>query len=139
MYAGFKFNTLIENTSYTVQEVIEEEYYSTNHTFSSIDHGFYVSAAVIRYDYTTEPIEDPDIGTLKFFLKSWNIYDGENGFLKFEEIPTRPCKLSDFGETDDSYFYQTSSAWERDLEINWRKLKCPDYEKIKMYGNYDTE
>ena len=38
--------------------------------------------------------------------------------------------MSDFGETDDTYFYETSDTWQRDLDIHWKKLKCPDYEKL---------
>ena len=95
-----------------------------------MEHGFYVAAAIIRYDFDPEPIEDPDVGTLKFYMKIWNIYDEENGGLEFKEVPTRPCKMSDFGESDDSYFYETSESWSRDLAIHFRKLKCPDYDKI---------
>ena len=111
----------------------------SNHTFSARESGFYVAAAIIAYDFDPEPIEDLDIGSLKFYMKTWNIYDEDNGKLTFTEIPTRPCKMSDFGENEDSYFYKASKSWERDLQFHYRKLKCPDIDMIDMFGNYDTE
>ena len=53
------------------------------------------AAAVTSYDGTTEPIEDPEIGTIKLIYKSWDV-EAENGSLKFDEIPTRPCTKEDF-------------------------------------------
>ena len=53
------------------------------------------AAAITNYDGTTDPIEDPEVGTLKLYYKSWDV-EAENGSLKFEEIPTRPCTTEDF-------------------------------------------
>ena len=41
----------------------------------TIENGFYIAAAITRYDNDPNPIEDPDIGTLKVYTKTWNVYD----------------------------------------------------------------
>lgn len=41
------------------------------------------------YDSNPEPVEDPSIGVLKPYYKSWGIKD--TGGVDFEELPTRNC------------------------------------------------
>ena len=53
------------------------------------------AAGITSYDEERNPIEDPEIGTIKFYYKSWDVAN-ENDTLKFTEIPTRPCTKEDF-------------------------------------------
>jgi len=76
--------------NYDVKYIDQENLFAVNATLSGFD-GFYVAAAITGYDGDPNPIEDPTIGTLKMYLKTWNVYDEENGGLAFHEIPLRPC------------------------------------------------
>ena len=79
-YGGWKLLDMLSYNIYNVQTVSEENYFSSNDTFTIAD-GFYVAAAITSYNNDPNPIEDPDIGTLKMYLKTWNVYDEENGGL----------------------------------------------------------
>ena len=48
-----------------------------------------MAAAVANFDNSSIPIEDPEIGTVKFYVKKWG--DLSNPGINFEEIPSRPC------------------------------------------------
>ena len=43
------------------------------------DQGFMVAAGVSEYNGETEPIEDPSIGTIKLYLKTWDSEDINSG------------------------------------------------------------
>ena len=80
----------MELGDYTLEKAYEENFFPSDEAFSQKD-GFYIAAALTRYDGSSEVIEDPSIGTLKMYIKSWDVYDAENGGLKFTEIPLRAC------------------------------------------------
>ena len=72
------------------------------------ENGFHLAAGVTDYSSNEEPIEDPEIGTIKFIKKTWDSTDLDGGgAFKFEEIPTRPCTSEDFFEESDTSFYPT--------------------------------
>ena len=53
------------------------------------------AAAITAYDGNKEPIEDPEIGTVKLIYKSWDVAADDSG-LNFVEVPTRLCTREDF-------------------------------------------
>ena len=62
--------------------------------------------------------EDPEIGQLKFVIKSW---EDPSGNPSFREVKTRSCRPEDItlpeGETQNEYgFYPFDSDTERILE-----------------------
>ena len=61
-------------------------FYDSDFTFSGAD-GFQVAAAVTNYDGDPNSIEDPEIGTVKFYLKQWGV-DGKQG-VNFLELASR--------------------------------------------------
>ena len=63
--------------------------------FSNQD-GFMIAAAVTSYDGSKESIEDEEIGTIKFYIKAWNV-EKEEG-LSWKELKSRPCQKSDFDQ-----------------------------------------
>ena len=142
VYASYKLNEMYVNTSFQVEEVEQEEVFASNATFTTAD-GFYVAAAITEYDRDPNPIEDPEVGTLKMYLKKWDVYDEENGGVTFEEVVLRPCQESDFdlgGGAPNSLFYDTNPSSMQDLVNHWRKLKCiQDPQQLTLFGNYDTE
>ena len=42
-----------------------------------------VAAAVTSYDGKSDIIEDELIGTVKMYYKQWDVYDEENGGIRF--------------------------------------------------------
>ena len=101
-----------------------------------------IAAAVTSFDGSGESIEDEEIGTIKFFLKSWNI-DSHDG-LKWTELESRPCEPNDFKyekEQDNSAvqssFYETNPISEAYLSTYGNKLKCI-VDEISISGNYET-
>ena len=70
-----------------------------------------IAAAVTSYDSSPKEIEDPDIGTLKMYLKGWDNYDEEtNGAVVWTEMKLRPCEslLNDAeGSNQNSPFFKT--------------------------------
>ena len=98
-----------------------------------------MAAAITDFDGSSDTVEHPEIGELKFYLKKWDRYDPAVGF-GFYELETRPCEPSDFntveGSNPDSVFYRTNPFTARDLEVYGKKMKClvnPDFD---MYGSY---
>ena len=51
-----------------------------------------IGASITSYDANTASIEDEEIGSLKFYLKKWNVDKGE--YVSFEELPTGPCLMN---------------------------------------------
>ena len=65
---------MLELGDYTLEKAYEENYFPSDEEFSQKD-GFYIAAALTTYDGSPESIEDPTIGTLKMYIKSWDVYD----------------------------------------------------------------
>ena len=78
---------------YKLQEIVSENFYPVSDTLGH-QNGFMIAAAVTSFDGNEESIEDEEIGTIKFFLKSWNM-DSNDG-LKWTELESRPCEPDDF-------------------------------------------
>ena len=49
---------------------------------------------VSAYDSNREPIEDPSIGILKPYYKTWGKHEANE--VKFEELPTHNCTQAEF-------------------------------------------
>ena len=92
---------------------VKDDFYQNSDQFTS-NEGFQVAAALIEYkeDQSTN-IEDPEIGTLKMYLKSWGVH-GNNSTIAFQEVNTTFCgkdKLNDEeGSNSKSKFYQTKPS-----------------------------
>lgn len=70
---------------------MQDHFFEVEHAFSELD-GFKIAAAITGYDADPNPTEDPTIGTLKLYIKSYGIYDdGSEGMLRFKEIKTKFC------------------------------------------------
>ena len=90
-YSTYKFIDLIELNDYKIQEEKREKYYQYDMPLAQ-DQGFQVAAAITSYDGSSENIEDPEIGTIKMYIKYWreNIEEvaDDEGF-GFREIKTK--------------------------------------------------
>ena len=86
-----------------------------------------IAAAITDYDSNTEPVEDPEVGEIKIYQKLWDVADVDaSEFVKFKEIPTRPCTEADFAENnaETSLFFPNKETSKADMAIHWKKLKC---------------
>ena len=66
--------------------------YTADQFFSHSD-GFQIAAGLTEYDGSNGLIEDPEIGTIKFYLKS---FSHDEHKLSFTEVESRPCEQEDF-------------------------------------------
>ena len=96
---------LMEYSDYKLIKFELENFYDMRDSFGTSD-GFMLAAGVSDYSSNTEPVEYPEIGTIKLYKKTWDATDlNGGGALTFTEIPTRPCTADDFfGESDSSFF-----------------------------------
>ena len=83
-----------------------------------------------------ESIEDPEIGELKFFMRSW---DNPNSLGDVKPLKTRPCTPADFyiEEGNDRSEYGFYRVKDKSLfsQIDVSILKCI-YEEFTIKGNY---
>ena len=106
-----------------------------------------MAAGVIEVDGDPSgpSIEDPEIGTIRMYIKTWDNFDAvTNGAISFREVTTRFCNEKDFqnkdGENPDSKFYVNDYFALHEIARHGHKLKCIDEEEgvVSLHGNYDT-
>ena len=124
---------------------MQEDYFDYNDEFTT-DHGFNIAAGIVQIDtVSTGPsIEDPEIGTLKMYSKTWD-FISENeykGNVQWNEIGTHFCSDQDFndveGNNKETKFYPTDPFSEKKLKLYGNKLKCMDHENNTIFGNYNS-
>ena len=64
-----------------------EAYFDADFQYSN---GLAFAFGLTVYDDETESIEDPTIGTLKPYYKSWGLKENKQG-VDFEPLPMREC------------------------------------------------
>ena len=105
-----------------------DAYFTSDEEYSeNLQYAFGVTA----YDSNREAIEDPSIGVVKPYYKSWGIKAGIGG-IDFEELPTRDCTPEELhveNKTDpNSTFFQPHPNSAADLGFYYKKLKCINVE-----------
>ena len=70
IFAGYKFNVLVQKTEYDVIKESFEYHFDQTHKFGN-DDGFAVAATITEFDSGDKSIENERIGTIKFYLKHW--------------------------------------------------------------------
>ena len=67
--------------------------YEYDHTFKlGPEKDFKVAAAITAFDSNYTVTEDPTVGEVKFYLKSWSLDES----LNFTKLKDRPCTEADF-------------------------------------------
>ena len=99
-YAAYKLIDLLELNDYKLQEAVQENFFTAEVPLTPQDHGFMVAAAITAYDGSSEVIEDPEIGTLKMYIKYWGNYEGSDGSFGFREVETELCSQDDFNNVE---------------------------------------
>ena len=100
-----------------------------------------MAAGVVAYSGSEEKIEDPEVGTLKFYFKHFSHPDFEDLF-DFHELKSEYCNpAKDLnnaeGSVPESGFYPTHPATVVDLSRLGNLLKCVQ-EPYGLMGNFDT-
>ena len=101
-------------------------------SYFTYDENLMYAFGISAYDSNPEPIEDPSIGVLRPYYKSWGIIEG--GGVNFEPLPERNCTSEELhidGDSDqDSLFYKPHPNSVNDLNFYNKKLKCLDVDSI---------
>ena len=100
---------------------------------------FQIAFALTNYDSNPDPIEDPDYGVVKAYLKSWG-NTGDSG-VNFIELSTRFCREEDLGLTEEtarfSLFFKPHESSITDARLYINKMKCITA-PFEVYGAYDS-
>ena len=119
----------------------QENHFKTFPGFSTED-GFNVAAAITAYDGKSDVIEDPEIGTIKFYIKYWNHPELGDKF-GFHELDSSLCDpekdLNDVaGTKPESGFYPVTPTNEADVNTYGPKMKCIR-EPYSLFGNFNSD
>ena len=91
MYGGYRMLVLNKKSDYNVLTEVQDYYFAEDFEFTPKD-GFQVAARITDYGNTTD-VEDPEIGTIEFFIKGWK---ADLSPLYFRKLKRRKCNLDDF-------------------------------------------
>ena len=139
-YLSYRITVLVMLEEYQILHSTQEAHFDDLKGFAH-DDGFKVAAGVINYDGSEVPIEDPEIGTLKFYIKHFTNadFEGNLGFHVLESDYCDPAK--DFNDAEgsrpESGFYPPDPASNSDLTRLGNLLKCVR-EPYTLLGNFDT-
>ena len=77
-----------------------ENFFDVEDRISSVE-GFAIASAVTKYDGSSEVVEQPEMGTIQFYLKKWgDVDDSGKEEFRFERLPTKQCKTDDFNDVE---------------------------------------
>ena len=132
-----------------------DDYFNDTH-IESAKLNFNVAFGVTEYDNSSEYLEDPTIGTMKAYYRSWG--EGIDG-VAVKEVPIRRCEMADFGLNDkgEKISHQSKTVLTEEesrsdtkptffpvkdnqvyyLKTYGSKMHCID-EKIELHGDYNT-
>ena len=92
-----------------------------------------MAAGVIEVDGDPSgpSIEDPEIGMIKMYVKTWDNFDVvTNGAISFREVKTKFCNEKDFknidGTNPESKFFVNDNFAKNEIGRHGHKLKCID-------------
>ena len=71
-YGAYKIEELATNSDYKIQIHDQRYYYDADDEFTFEDHGFMIAAAITASDGNPDDITDPEIGEVKFVMKTFD-------------------------------------------------------------------
>ena len=77
IYGMYKIQDLLSYNDYRLFDYKSHHFFKDTDNFTTND-GFHIAAGFVNLennDPSSGLIEDPEVGTVKFFFKSWDIYD----------------------------------------------------------------
>lgn len=137
-YALTEFIIVWNRTSYTILEQSDENSLTYEKFSFGRKNGFAIAAAVVG---STVDDLDPEVGQLKFIMKSWTTSTEE---LKFIDIPSRPCQRNDFigsseveGETSAYGFHPMDEATTTIVLESSYHLRCIE-DQYEIKGDFNS-
>ena len=114
-----------------IMESSRDTFFSDEFIFSQ---NMWFAFAITAYDSNPESIEDPSIGTVNAYYKTWGL--GEDVSTVFTPIPTRPCTEAELYANreynGESRFWDPHIGAQGDLNFYWRKFKCLDVDRVEI-------
>lgn len=131
-------NTLTNVRDYTVSRQDLKYYFEDDSNFTA-DDGLMIAAGITAYDGNSASIEDPSIGELNFYIKSW----GPRMAFPTIKLDTHLCTAKDLNNVDgteeQSYFYKLHEKHKVFVDTYGAKLKClNDPNQLSIMGNWDS-
>ena len=131
-----KIFVLVNRSDYNILNEDQNDFFKEDFVVSQ-DQRFRVAAAVTTYGDPNE-IEDPSIGTIEFYIKSWKA-DGSP--MDFKKLKNHPCPTDEFSFRSDKVKRDTSFYPIHEKSESLRdylpKMKCID-EDYSLYGDFST-
>ena len=132
---------LFNRNDYNILREVQNDYFNEDFEVTTA-FGFRVAAAITNLG-DAKGVEDPSIGTLEFYIKSW-VNDGP---VTLTKLKTRFCREDEFkfsserdddhdnGDLEDNFYpiHQKSESFRQYMP----NLKCID-EDYNLYGTYNT-
>lgn len=137
-YGTVRFIKLETFDDTDIMESSADAFYDADFVF---DEDLMFAYGITAYDSNQANIEDPSIGQLKPYYKTWGIIPDKSG-VDFEELPRRNCTEAELhieGQSDpNSAFYKPHHGSISDLTYYKRKMSCIDSEKLNIQGDYNS-
>ena len=138
-FALYRFVFLLDRSDYEILTEVQPDFFEETFALDS-SNGFNVAAAVTSFG-KIEDEEDPEIGTLEFYLKSWK---DDLSPLVFTKLKSRKCTLDDFkddhvnDDNDGSHSkFNPVHKESKSLFGYVPNMKCID-EPFKIFGSFNT-
>ena len=136
-YAITEFIVVWNRSSYTILENSDENVLNFESFSFGRQQGFAIAAA-----FAGTADLDPEIGQLKFFMKSWTSSTDE---IKFTEMISRPCEKDDFiesleakeGQTSNYGFFRMDERTEIIVNKSSYQLRCID-DDYEIKGDFNS-
>ena len=71
-YGMYKITDLIDYKDFKLLKFEKENFYDMREPFTNKD-GLMIAAAITGYNSNTVPVEDPEVGEIKFYQKLWDV------------------------------------------------------------------
>ena len=68
----YKITDLIDYKDFKLLKFEKENFYDMREPFTNKD-GLMIAAAITGYNSNTVPVEDPEVGEIKFYQKLWDV------------------------------------------------------------------
>ena len=129
-YATYRFSFVISQNKYKTNLEIYEYHFGPNDKIGAKE-GFAIAATISSFDGNPNSIEDEEIGTIKFFTKSWGEEFDDD--INFKELKQKKCTDADYSEAFYPLHERMSS-----FAFFKKKMKCID-EAYEVWGTYSAD
>ena len=100
------------------------------------DNDFFLAAALIDYDDSTEVVEDPTLGTLDIKLYGWGNTDSAFD-AGYTDLKTHTCSEEELALSGDNPFRANRRSMEV-IRTKQKSFKCYDPSDVGIWGDYNS-